>query len=174
MVQNYGQSNLSQASSDEDIVVKRVSGRDEFKISQKLLSEVIEPRIKEIFELVKIEIEQSNYKGDYTFGIIFTGGGSKLNGLDDYAQDKLGIPSRIGSPNNDIGGVKNISGLTRYATAIGLILYRDSQLREMPHRKNNSNLMSTSSKIFKKISDYFKKELWSVFFVLNIDEISKN
>jgi hypothetical protein len=44
----------------------------------------------------------------------------------------------------------------------------------MPHRKNNSNLMSTSSKIFKKISDYFKKELWSVFFVINIDEISKN
>ena len=144
---------------DKMIRVPSISDRPDTEVGHSVLTHIVSARVDEILNEISKQIQASGYLSSIRAGIVFTGGGSKLNGLDDYAQDKLGIPSRIGSPNNDIGGVKNISGLTRYATAIGLILYRDSQLREMPHRKNNSNLMSTSSKIFKKISDYFKKEL---------------
>ncbi len=144
---------------DKMIRVPSISDRPDTEVGHSVLTHIVSARVDEILNEISKQIQASGYLSNIRAGIVFTGGGSKLNGLDDYAQDKLGIPSRIGSPNNDIGGVKNISGLTRYATAIGLILYRDSQLREMPHRKNNSNLLSTSSKIFKKISDYFKKEL---------------
>lgn len=144
---------------DKMIRVPSISDKPDTEVGHSVLTHIVSARVDEILNEISKQIQASGYLSNIRAGIVFTGGGSKLNGLDDYAQDKLGIPSRIGSPNNDIGGVKNISGLTRYATAIGLILYRDSQLREMPHRKNNSNLMSTSSKIFKKISDYFKKEL---------------
>ena len=144
---------------DKMIRVPSISDKPDTEVGHSVLNHIVSARVDEILNEISKQIQASGYLSNIRAGIVFTGGGSKLNGLDDYAQDKLGIPSRIGSPNNDIGGVKNISGLTRYATAIGLILYRDSQLREMPHRKNNSNLMSTSSKIIKKISDYFKKEL---------------
>ena len=144
---------------DKMIRVPSISDKPDTEVGHSVLNHIVSARVDEILNEISKQIQASGYLSNIRAGIVFTGGGSKLNGLDDYAQDKLGIPSRIGSPNNDIGGVKNISGLTRYSTAIGLILYRDSQLREMPHRKNNSNLMSTSSKIFKKISDYFKKEL---------------
>ena len=144
---------------DKMIRVPSISDKPDTEVGHSVLNHIVSARVDEILNEISKQIQASGYLSNIRAGIVFTGGGSKLNGLDDYAQDKLGIPSRIGSPNNDIGGVMNISGLTRYATAIGLILYRDSQLREMPHRKNNSNLMSTSSKIFKKISDYFKKEL---------------
>ena len=144
---------------DKMIRVPSISDKPDTEVGHSVLNHIVSARVDEILNEISKQIQASGYLSNIRAGIAFTGGGSKLNGLDDYTQDKLGIPSRIGSPNNDIGGVKNISGLTRYATAIGLILYRDSQLREMPHRKNNSKLMSTSSKIFKKISDYFKKEL---------------
>ena len=144
---------------DKMIRVPSISDKPDTEVGHSVLNHIVSARVDEILNEISKQIQASGYLSNIRAGIVFTGGGSKLNGLDDYTQDKLGIPSRIGSPNNDIGGVKNISGLTRYATAIGLILYRDSQLREMPHRKNNSKLMSTSSKIFKKISDYFKKEL---------------
>ena len=144
---------------DKMIRVPSISDKPDTEVGHSVLTHIVSARVDEILNEISKQIQASGYLSNIRAGIVFTGGGSKLNGLDDYTQDKLGIPSRIGSPNNDIGGVMNISGLTRYATAIGLILYRDSQLREMPHRKNNSNLMSTSSKIFKKISDYFKKEL---------------
>ena len=134
---------------DKMIRVPSISDKPDTEVGHSVLNHIVSARVDEILNEISKQIQASGYLSNIRAGIVFTGGGSKLNGLDDYAQDKLGIPSRIGSPNNDIGGVKNISGLTRYATAIGLILYRDSQLREMPHRKNNSNLMSTSSKIFK-------------------------
>ena len=144
---------------DKMIRVPSISDKPDTEVSSSILSHIIAARVDEIFNEINKEIQSSGYASSIRAGIVFTGGGSKLNGLDDYAQEKLGIPSRIGSPNNDIGGVKNISGLTRYATAIGLILYRDSQLKLMPHRKTTNNFFSRPSKFLKKISDYFKKEL---------------
>ena len=143
---------------DKMIRVPSISDKPDTEVGCSVLTHIVSARVDEILNEISKQIQASGYLSNIRAGIVFTGGGSKLNGLDDYAQDKIGIPSRIGSPNSDIGGVKNISGLTRYATAIGLILYRDSQLKEMPHRKSN-NLISVSSKIFKKISEYFKKEL---------------
>ncbi|MFL2988818.1 MAG: cell division protein FtsA [Candidatus Neomarinimicrobiota bacterium] len=77
----YGTSNLNESNDNNEITVKGVAGRNEFNISQKMLAEVIEPRVKEIFELAKLEIEKANFNGDYTFGIVLTGGGSKLDGI---------------------------------------------------------------------------------------------
>ena len=141
------------------IRVPSISDKPDTEVGCSVLTHIVAARVNEILDEISKQIQSSGYLSSIRAGIVFTGGGSKLNGLDEYAQQRLGIPSRIGSPNNEIGGVKNISGLTRYATAIGLILYRDSQLKEMPHRKNNNNFISRSSKIFKKISEYFKKEL---------------
>ena len=123
--QNYGSSNLIDANPNDDIIVKGVAGRNEFKISQKMLSEVIEPRIKEIFELVKSEIEKTNFNGDYTFGIVLTGGGSKLEGILKTAYEVFNMPIKKGLPINDFE-IENIETDIldpRYATAIGLIKY---------------------------------------------------
>ncbi len=149
----------SQTEVDKMIRVPSISEKPDTEVGCSVLTHIVAARVDEILNEISKQIQASGYLSSIRAGIVFTGGGSKLNGLDEYAQERLGIPSRIGSPNNDIGGVKNISGLTRYATAIGLILYRDSKLKEMPHRKNNSNFLSTSSKILRKISEYFKKEL---------------
>ena len=46
--QKFGTSNLEESNEDDNITVKGVAGRNEFKISQKILAEVIQPRIKEI------------------------------------------------------------------------------------------------------------------------------
>ena len=74
---------INDFSEESNIVVQGVDGRADIKISEKMLSEVNEPRIKEIFELAKIEVEKNDFKEDYTFGIILTGGGSKLDGIID-------------------------------------------------------------------------------------------
>jgi len=149
--QSYGQSNLMNASSDEDIIVKGVSGRNEFKISQQILSEVIEPRIKEIFELVKIEIEQSNYKGDYTFGIILTGGGSKLNGILNTASDIFSMPIKVGLPIHDFDVENSDFNILdpRYATSIGLIKYVGKNFEDYNKKHKNS--------FIKKIKSFLKE-----------------
>ena len=138
--QLYGSSNLDEANPNDDIVVKGVAGRNEFKISQKILSEVIEPRVKEIFELVKAEIEKTDFKGDYTFGIILTGGGSKLDGLVKSAFEVFNMPIKKGLPISDFE-VENIEIDIldpRYSTAIGLIKYSGQNFNNYNKIKKNS------------------------------------
>ena len=121
----YGTSNLNESNDNNEIIVKGVAGRNEFNISQKMLAEVIEPRVKEIFELAKLEIEKANFNGDYTFGIVLTGGGSKLDGIVKSAFEVFNMPIKKGLPINDFE-IENIDidiVDPRYATAIGLIKY---------------------------------------------------
>ena len=121
----YGTSNLNESNDNNEITVKGVAGRNEFNISQKMLAEVIEPRVKEIFELAKLEIEKANFNGDYTFGIVLTGGGSKLDGIVKSAFEVFDMPIKKGLPINDFE-IENIDidiVDPRYATAIGLIKY---------------------------------------------------
>lgn len=148
--QNYGSSNLIDANSNDDIIVKGVAGRNEFKISQKMLSEVIEPRIKEIFELVKSEIEKTNFDGDYTFGIVLTGGGSKLEGILKTAYEVFNMPIKKGLPINDFE-IENIETNIldpRYATAIGLIKYAGQNFNN--YNKINQNSFIAMIKNFIK------------------------
>jgi len=81
---------------------------------------MIEMRIEEIFELVDRKLEKSGYKDLITSGIVLTGGSSLLRGIKEKAEEKIGLPVRIGYPR-----LKNMDTLNNpiYATAVGLILY---------------------------------------------------
>jgi len=147
----YGKAKIDISNDKDDIVVKGIGGRNEFKISEKILSEVIEPRIREIFELIKLEIEKSDFKGDYTFGIVLTGGGSKLNSIQNLVYDIFNMPVKIGSPIYDFEIINSDVDISdpRYATSIGLIKYAGENLENYNEKNSNS--------IFDVIKGYFKK-----------------
>ena len=112
---------------------------------------MIEPRIKEIFELAKIEVEKNDFKEDYTFGIILTGGGSKLNGIVNMAHEIFQMPIRIGEPIIDFEYNKDNAidiSSPRYATAIGLIKYAGKNLKNYNDLDNNS--------LINKVRNFFK------------------
>ena len=148
----YGTSNLNESNDNNEIIVKGVAGRNEFNISQKMLAEVIEPRVKEIFELAKLEIEKANFNGDYTFGIILTGGGSKLNGIVKSAFEVFNMPIKKGLPINDFE-IENIDIDIldpRYATAIGLIKYV-GQNYKLYNKMNKSSFIDIVKKFINEL-----------------------
>ena len=117
-----------------------------------ILSEVIEPRIVEIFELIKLEIDKSDFKGDYTFGIILTGGGSKLDGISNIAYDIFKMPIKVGSPIYDFEILDSDIDISdpRYATAIGLVKYAGQNL-DYYEESNSSSFIEIIKNFFKKI-----------------------
>ena len=148
----YGTSNLNESNDNNEITVKGVAGRNEFNISQKMLAEVIEPRVKEIFELAKLEIEKANFNGDYTFGIVLTGGGSKLNGIVKSAFEVFNMPIKKGLPINDFE-IENIDidiVDPRYATAIGLIKYV-GQNYKLYNKMNKSSFIDILKKFINEL-----------------------
>ena len=157
--EKYG-SLVPELNTDEVIIpVPSVSDKPDTEVKKSVLTHIIKCRIDEIFKDIQNEISSSGYTSKIRAGIVFTGGGSKIEGLDIYAEEIFSMSARIGSP-KPIPGITNFNGQTRYSTAVGLLLYREEQLKDMPHRQNSDNALITNlSKIWDKFSKYFQKEL---------------
>tara|TARA_Y100001958_G_C21207071_1_gene533079 strand:- start:495 stop:1739 length:1245 start_codon:yes stop_codon:yes gene_type:complete len=150
-------------SSDEDVDIKipvpSVSDKPDTETTRTILTQIISARVNEIFDAIQKEIHNSGYSGKIRAGIVFTGGGAKLEGLDSFAESYFQKPSRIGSPKS-IKGLEDLRGKTRYSTAVGLLLYRQRELSLMASKnKYTSKIGSILDKYAKKLSNYFQKEL---------------
>ena len=112
---------------DIKIPVPSVSDKPDTETTKTILSQIITARVNEILDAIQKEINNSGYSNSIRAGLVFTGGGSKLEGLDIFAESFFQKPSRIGSPRH-IKGLEDLRGKTRYATAVGLLLHRYKEL----------------------------------------------
>lgn len=91
-------------------------------VPRKLLAEIIQARVEELFTMVHEEVKKSGYDGLLPAGIVLTGGTAELPGIDELAGQILDLPARIGSPLGLHGLADSISR-PAYATAVGLLLW---------------------------------------------------
>ena len=144
---------------DLKIPVPSVSDKPDAETNKTILSQIISARVDEIFKAIQKEISDSGYSSLIRAGIVLTGGGAKLEGLDSYAESYFNTPSRIGSP-MAIKGLEDLRGKTRYSTAVGLLLYRESELKSITATSRySSKITNLFSKFSKTLSNYFHKEL---------------
>ena len=115
---------------------------------------IIEPRMDEIFRLVKNELRKSDYPGDYTFGIVLTGGGSKLEHVIDLAQEIFQQHIKVGQPQLS-GGVSEKVNNPRYSTAVGLINYGRQNWSELEYG-DSIDINSIFKRSFTKMGDWIK------------------
>lgn len=107
---------------DETIEVPGVGGRKPRILSRRILAEILEPRVEEIFELVKREIIKAGRLDLMTSGVVITGGSSLLPGVVEVAEQIFNVPARVGYP-RDIGGLVDVVNNPIYATGVGLVLF---------------------------------------------------
>lgn len=92
-------------------------------VSKKTLTDgIIKPRLREILNMVKIEIQKSNLGGLTPSGVVITGGGAATSNLVEIARHELQMPVRLGLPQGAKGLVDEIAS-PAYAASLGLILY---------------------------------------------------
>ncbi len=149
----YGSAKIALSSEEENITIAGTSGRDSKIISQKTLAEIIEPRMEEIFRLASNEIRKSEFRGDFTFGIVLTGGGSKLDHITDLAQEIFHQSVKIGCPELT-GGISNDVNNPRFSTAVGLVQYGFLKWDDMIENER-IQLNSLFSDIIQKIKKFF-------------------
>ena len=114
----------SEKKEPDDLDIAGLSIAEDLKhVSKKTLVEgIIKPRLREILNMVKLEIQKSNFTGLTPSGVVLTGGGSLTVGITELAKQELSMPVRIGIPQNATGLVDEISS-PEYATALGLVIY---------------------------------------------------
>jgi cell division protein FtsA len=124
--------------SDETIEVPGVGGRKPRILSRRLLAEIIEPRVEEIFSLIQREVMKSGYQDALGGGVVITGGSTLLEGMPELAEFVFEMPVKRGLPQN-IGGLKDVVNSPKFATGVGLLRYgaRNMQRTKFPIREKN-------------------------------------
>jgi cell division protein FtsA len=122
---------------DKDKMIEIVQAGRERKIPARYLSEIIQPRAEELLDLIKDELQSNSGYDIASTGIVLTGGGSLLAGLDRLAEAVLSLPVRQGYP-DCVNGCRGNINTPVYATGIGLVLYGffNKDLRESYYRDN--------------------------------------
>lgn len=94
------------------------------ELDQTLLNQVVHMRIRETFELIRRELEETGSfdPGQIKSGIFLTGGGSLLTGIHDLAKAVFGVPVQLGA-GDVMSGNRTTAENPQFATAIGLIRY---------------------------------------------------
>ncbi len=92
-------------------------------VSKKTLVDgIMKPRLREMFNMIKLEIQKSNLAGLTPSGVVLTGGGAATTGIAEIARQELQMPVRIGLPQGATGLVDEVSS-PAFAATLGLIYY---------------------------------------------------
>ena len=148
----YGSAVSYMASANEIIEIPLVDGHAPKKITTEVLSQVIEPRITELYELVRNELHRSRMGNAIASGIVITGGSSMMKGMINLGETVFNMPVRIGVP-RDVDGLLQVVENPRYATGIGLLKIGRDDLEKQLNYKLNGNSVS---QIFKRMKMWFQ------------------
>ncbi len=118
----FGAATPADTSEGELIEVLNVGDREPRILPRRVLCEIIEPRLQEITNLLRLQIRRSGYAHLIPAGVVLTGGTALLRGITRFLSEKLELPARTGMP-EQVGGLTDAVGSPIYATAVGLVLY---------------------------------------------------
>lgn len=116
------------ANANETIEVPSVGDRAPRRLERQTLAEVVEPRYEELFGLVLAELKRSGFENMIAAGVVLTGGGARMEGAIELAEEVFNMPVRLGTPQHVTGLVEVVRNPI-YATGVGLLLEANKGLR---------------------------------------------
>ncbi len=107
---------------DETVDVPSVGGRKARQLSRHILSEIIQPRVEEMFTLVARDLARAGLDDVAAAGVVLTGGTSIMRGVPELAEQVFDGPVRRGAQMG-LSGLADAVQSPTYSTAVGLALY---------------------------------------------------
>jgi len=147
----YGCALSSLVKHEETLDVPSVGGRPPRLLSRQILSEIIEPRVEELFGMVQQRLKKTGFEDMFASGIVLTGGTALMEGLPEAAERFLGLPIRRGTPRN-IGGLMDVVNSPIYATGVGLVLFGAENQEPAP--RLGRGRAGTMNKFWKWLGEY--------------------
>jgi len=140
---------------DEMLEVPTVGGQKPKRVSRFMLSEILEPRMEELFELVNREIVKSGYDALISSGIVLTGGSSAMEGVVELAEQVFNLPVRKGVPRGIAGLVDAVEN-PMYATGVGLVQFGVKKVGDAHFPQKGSNVFNKlSSRMRGWVKEFF-------------------
>lgn len=104
---------------------------DSRSISRSALNTVVNLRVKELLSFIRQDLESADVLRHMHGGVVLTGGGAALNGLDALVQKEFGLSVRIGKPIN-VDGLENEPNPESFAAIAGALLFAHRHYERKP------------------------------------------
>ncbi len=121
-------------------------------IPRRMLTSIIEPRVEEIFEIVREKIKEAGLENTAGRRLIITGGASQMAGVEELAKKVFNCSIRIGRPLN-VDGLADTTAGGGFATGAGLLLYATLKPEELHFKED----VKSGNGIFETLSNWFKE-----------------
>lgn len=161
---NHGSAMAALVRDDETIEVPAVGEGKARVVSRKILAEIIEARVEEMFSMIQKEINQSGYADLLAAGIVLTGGTTLLQGMIELGDFVFEVPLKRGVPLR-LGGLKDVVNSPKYSTAVGLLKHGADQFNRSSNHQGASlgeNFLGDSGMV-KKFGDQMKNWMKDLF-----------
>ncbi|HEY2547529.1 MAG TPA: cell division protein FtsA [Candidatus Acidoferrum sp.] len=135
----------SQLHEDTSIEIASVGDRPPRTIFARMLTDIIEPRAMELLALIRDDLQRSGLDRQIPAGFVLAGGGARLNGLVEMAEQSFHLPVRIAEPKG-LADLPEQVAQPEYATVVGLVMYGAKTRRNTPQRA--ANLVSKLKSMF--------------------------
>lgn len=106
----------------EEINLAEMGAAEDEVVGKKFVADITQARVQEIFEHVDSELKKIDRSGMLPAGVILTGGGAKLRGIQEVAKSSLRLPVTLGLPMGVTSVIDKIND-PAMSTAIGLVLW---------------------------------------------------
>lgn len=114
---------------DEGVSVPSVGGGGTRVVPRRELSDILQPRAQELFQMILRDLTQSTGEPNLRGGVVLTGGGAQLDGLCEIAEQVFDCAARPGLP-MELGGLIDVIHSPSWSTAAGLLLHGYSRDRQ--------------------------------------------
>jgi cell division protein FtsA len=118
----YGNAIVTLIPEGNEVEVPSVGDRPSRLLPQRLLGEILEPRARELCEMLRDTMRHSGMFDVCIAGLVLSGGGSRLPGLIDIAESVLRRPVRLSWP-MPLAKMPTELAEPEFATALGMIYY---------------------------------------------------
>jgi len=145
----YGCALSAMADPNTFIGVTEVGGKQSRQVSQRELSSFLEPRVQEILQISKEEIQKMGWDKMPPAGIVLTGGVSIMEGLTEMAEKIYDVSVRVAEPS--FVGVQS----PIYTTAVGTAYYAQQYAREAKVEKKEVRKKGFIKKLWERTLAWF-------------------
>ena len=118
----YGNAIVTLIPEGNEVEVPSVGDRPSRLLPQRLLGEILEPRARELAEILRDTLRQSGMFDLCRAGVVLSGGGSRLPGLIDITESVLRKPLRLSWP-LPLAKMPTELAEPEFATALGMVYY---------------------------------------------------
>ncbi len=156
---NHGSVLAEKLNQSAHITVQGLSGTKSREVQLSLVAQVLGARAEELFGIIKNILDEKGYNYDITGGLVLTGGGALIKGLQELGEYITERPTKIGYP-APFGGMTNLMQNPKFSTVLGLML--ESKERNSFNFKQPV-VVENQSDLIGRLSDSLKSVFKEIF-----------